>query len=288
MNQSLETHARRALSVAAVLSFGASVALAVAFQLSKTSAISAISPFAEDPPDLVASIGFQVALAGGLIGLIRWMRVQGDVAFSPDRARLALRGCALAVAALGAVVLTDSVAVALAPLPGTSPWEAVLIGGLASIAAIGLAAGVATLSAVPAVRAAAGGEVKSGATTLADLFDDGLVVARRLGEWLAPRLPLPGRLAAWLTGLAGRVLGWLNATPISPRAHPWRFAFGVGLACGACLLLAKIVLEGPPPNLVIGLLIVAIFVGAELAAVAGGYLLLGGWLGIRPPLGRRG
>jgi len=96
---------------------------------------------------------------------------------------------------------------------------------------------------------------------------------------------VPSRLLRWiLTFESDRLfsgLPWLY-----PRVHPWRFAIAAGVFSGALVTLAQL-REGLPPSLASGLAVGAIFIFGELAAVLAGFALLGGYLGLRPPIRRR-
>jgi len=107
--------------------------------------------------------------------------------------------------------------------------------------------------------------------------------------WLAGRWAWFGRQLEHAEKLyRGSVLNRVAGnTWFSPRVHPWRFVSLVGLAAGAMLLAARLLWEGPPPDLGGALLVVLIFTGVELAAVLAGFAFLGGLLGLRPPLLRR-
>jgi hypothetical protein len=284
MNTSANNFPRRSVTNAALLSFLAAIVFAAAFQLSKSDAISSISPFADDPYDIVPSIAFQVALAGGLLALIRWLRMQGDPGFSHHRARLILRSCLLVSASIAITILTDCLAIAQVPMTNLSGSYAVLIGGLVSVAAFGLIAAAASRRAWRQLSSIAAAQPDEASNTLDDLLDDVVTLSERGAFWLRLAVRPLGRLAESAAAQARRMLTWLNTTWISPRAHPWRFATACALIGGAWLALAKVIFEGPPPNLTVGLLVSAIFIGVELTAVLGSYLLFGGWLGIRPPL----
>ena len=76
----------------------------------------------------------------------------------------------------------------------------------------------------------------------------------------------------------------MNWPWIGPRAHPWRFCASVGLALGIALAAVHGLEEGPAFNLPLSVLAGIIFIVVEVAAVLTGFLLLGGFLGLRPPL----
>jgi hypothetical protein len=69
-------------------------------------------------------------------------------------------------------------------------------------------------------------------------------------------------------------LPWVN-----PRPHPWRFAWALGLVVGAGLVLAQLQ-EGLPPSLRTGLIVMGIFISAELVATLLGFAIFGGYLGL--------
>jgi hypothetical protein len=99
------------------------------------------------------------------------------------------------------------------------------------------------------------------------------------------RVRFSRRPLAWLERTGDRFLAWLQATPLSPEKHPWRFVLAAGVIVGLLLVLAGFQ-EGPPPNFRIFLLLLAIFVSVETSAALIGFLLLGSLLGIRPALGQ--
>ncbi len=75
---------------------------------------------------------------------------------------------------------------------------------------------------------------------------------------------------------------WLN-----PRLHPWRLAYGVGILAGVGLAAAQL-REGLPPSLKVGLEVTIVLAGGEFLAVLLGFAVLGGYLGLRPPVRRIG
>lgn len=72
---------------------------------------------------------------------------------------------------------------------------------------------------------------------------------------------------------------------INPSSHPWRFALVIGLAVGIAHALVQLT-ESLPPNLVIWMLVSAILIIGELAITMIGFTILGGYLGLRPPIFR--
>ena len=69
--------------------------------------------------------------------------------------------------------------------------------------------------------------------------------------------------------------------------HPWWSLALVAAAAGVALVAADLLREGPPNDPGVALAVVTIFVTVEVAAVFGGFLVFGAYLGLRPPLRRR-
>ena len=108
---------------------------------------------------------------------------------------------------------------------------------------------------------------------------------------------------AWLVGHIDVVRRWFE--PVSVRLMhqhwlrvsvrtvlriprpPWWFLVLVASAGGVALVAADLLREGPPSDPGIALAVVTIFVTIEAAAVLGGFLVFGAYLGLRPPLRRR-
>ena len=275
---------KRVIAAATLFTLAATLLFGVAFQISKQDPIGPINPFAEDPYDAVGSIAVQVALAGAIISGVRWARDRGEPALSVRRSWLTINAVIVSLASITITLATDALAVALHPLTGRSVWETALIFGLVFVGAVTVMAAIAAASAARRLAALQISDEQALINTLADLFDDALVVAGRTGLWVARQIPLLAHPVAWLTEMGRRLLDWLNRSWISPRFHAWRFCLACGLVLGTWLLTAQLVLEGPPPSIAVALLITAIFLGVEISAVALGYLVFGGWLGIRPPL----
>jgi hypothetical protein len=116
--------------------------------------------------------------------------------------------------------------------------------------------------------------------TPADGIDDLLTLVRvpvRIANAFLPDAFVEWVLRFDSDGLFSRA-PWLN-----PRTHPWRFACILGLLVGVGLLLAQLQ-EGLPPSLMIGLIVAGIFISAEFIATLVAFLLLGGYLGLRPSI----
>jgi hypothetical protein len=272
---------------AAWLTFAASLIFWAFFQISKKPIFAAVNPFADDPVDAIGSIAVQVALAVSLLTLARATQVSQAPTAPTYKRRLIVRGNAVALLAIGITLAADTFMELQHPAWNISIWGLLLVVGLGAVALITCAAGLATvaaaqrLSATPVPESLASGEAGSLGEALADLW----ALARNILAWLGHSLPWLSRPLHWIDGVGNRLFVWMMNWPwIGPQSHPWRFCAAIALAGGVALAAAHGLEEGPPINLAIGVLVSSIFIGVEFVAVLIGYLVLGGFLGLRPPL----
>ncbi len=244
---------------AAWLTFAASAIFWGFFQISKSPMFVGANPFADDPVDAIGSIAVQVALAVSLLTLARAAQMTHAPAASTYKSRLIVRGNSVAFLAIGVTLVADTFMELQHPTWDASIWGRLLVAGLGAVALIACAAGLATVAAArqlgarPASQRPASGEAGSLSEALGDLW----ALTRRILAWFGHSLP------------------WLDRP---------RFCAMVALAAGVALAAAHALEEGPPPNLTLGVLVSSIFIGVEFVAVLMGYLVLGGFLGLRPPL----
>jgi hypothetical protein len=245
------------------------------FQINKQGPFGDINPFGEDPYDAVGSFAFQAALLVGVLTFARALRQSKDPQLAGVGGRLILRGNGFVLAAIGLTLLADSVAVIRQPV-AASGWGGVLLTELAAmilLAAFCVFALMRFWLSVPTSPPPCD-------LTPADAIDD---------LWTLVRVPvqilgrfLPRRIAEWTGRMNSDKLfsraGWIN-----PRSHPWRFAVAVGLLVGVLINLAQL-REGLPPSLAIGILVTGIFFFGEFFALLAGFALVGGFLGLRPPI----
>jgi hypothetical protein len=267
------------------------VAFYVLFQLSKLQAISAVNPFANDPYDAVGSIAVQVALAVGLLTLARLVRHKTDNVIPENRLRLILRGLLVTLTAIVLTISTDLVAVLQHPIPLDRSTPAMaLLAGLGLLSMLTLAAAVAFADTVRGWRAAGyasgAGEAWNDAGALGEVLADFWALAEAAAQWLVGWLPvlaplwqLADRLVRWVGRQWTTRVPWLN-----PQTHPWRFFSLVALGAGIALALAQGIGEGLPSNPALTLKVAALFIGIEFTAALLGFLVLGGFLGLRPRL----
>ena len=256
---------------------GAAVLAWVLFQLGKQPAFSAANPFGRDPYDAVGSVALQVALVAAGLAYARSLRMRSHP-LRHHHPNLILRGNLVAILSIAVTILADGVAEVLAPRPA-SPHARMLLAGLSGMALVTVYCAAAVMHAFRGLPHLA----PPANLTLCDAIDDLWMFVRVPVERL--RALLPERIVWFvLTFHAGRLFARIAA--FDPRRHPWRFACAAGIAAGSCLCLAERQ-EGLPPSLPVGLLATSIFLGGETLAVLLAFTLLGGYLGLRPPLRAR-
>lgn len=259
------------------LIFFAAIVFAVFFQVNKGGALREINPFIQDPYDAVGSFAVQGALLIGLLTYARALRLRADPAQAP-KARLILRGSLLVLLSIWVTLLADLTAELLNPsVP--SYWGNILRLELAVLFGLTILCSLAlvwvsrrTTTVAPPLN-----------LTPADGLDD-LWALLRVPVMKLSRLLLSA-LVRWVEGFTSDRL-FRRAPWVNPRLHPWRFACLLGLLVGLGLVLAQLQ-EGLPPSLQVGLLVTGIFIGGEFSATLVGFALLGGYLGLRPPLRHR-
>ena len=263
--------ARPVYRVTVLVTFTA-VAFYLFFAVGKIQPFRDINPFGGDPYDAFGSFGFQVALVAAVLTYARALRLRESLAQAP-KARLILRGNLVAVSS----VLISLAAAAAGELRDPYPpsyWGAVLLWMLACMFILVFSCIVALAAVFRGIRTAAPPRDLTPADGLDDL-------------WVLVRIPvtkarsmLPGAFVAWVQSFStDRLFSRLPWT--SPRNHPWRFACALSLLMGIGLSVAHLQ-EGLPPSLAIGLFVAAVFIGIEFAAAIAGFVLLGGYLGLRP------
>jgi hypothetical protein len=195
---------------------GAAVAVVVYAVLwlltTQVRAVREVSPFGEDPWDLVAS--FAVVMLPLVVGatFVRSVAHRGPRLERPVARRIAL-GSGIAVAIVAAAVLTDIVAITTsADRPGAGGPERGLILWLVLISAVvtGVALGLVARAAI-VLRHPTTADVRTAPEP--DVVDDALGLAAHVGI---------------SRGLVAAVGSFFDRSPISPRRH--RVAFGLLLA----------------------------------------------------------
>jgi len=283
--------ARASLLQAAAVAMLAALAFWAFFQASKSPVFRGANPFAEDPADAVSSIGFEIALVAGLLSLARAVRLRELGAFDDHRPELVIRGGLIVLLTVFAGVAADTITEFQRPGWNVSIWGKVLIAGLAGLALLAIVTAALLVRATRRIWVLPATSGARGSGWLGEAMEDVFLLGWLPAAWAGQRLPPLGGLLRWLAGLwrgafalrLRAALGWL-----SPWTHPWRFALLAGLVAGLALAAAH-AREGPPDDLGQFVVVSLVFVGIEFAATLAGFVILGGFLGLRPPLraGRR-
>lgn len=268
------------LKRATITAFITSLVFYVLFQLSKIPAISGISPFADDPYDIVPSIAFQIALLAGLLSLARLASIRDELGLR-QRARLILHGDLLAELSLVATLLTDSIAVVSnLPLAFSTPM-AFLFAGLGLLVALAVIEGYLMIKAWRELRPVAYQPVDN---PLGMTIRDCWILVTKVAGWVSN--PVSRSKSLWrhvdiLVHKASRA--WQLKFPfIDPDFHPWRFAVLVACAAGVLIFLGMMLGEGLPPSFSVGVKVFFVFFSIEMIAVVAGFALFGRYLGLRP------
>jgi len=272
----MSTPARRSRPIFRVTAFVGCVAVAfyLFFALGKVPPFRDVNPFGGDPYDIFGSLGFQIALLTAVITYARALRLRHSPAHQTN-ARLILRGNIVVLSAILISLIADTIAACLSPVSASYSaavllWALVLMLVLACSGIAAVTAVFREIRTVPPPR---------------DLTPaDGLEDLRHMAHYYLAKAAalLPRRFLARLEHF--RIYHLFARLPwLCPRTHPWRFACALGALAGTGLSVAHLQ-EGLPPDLPTGLLITSVFIGFEFAATILGFVLLGGYLGLRPSL----
>ena len=226
------------------------------------------APWEVDPYDAVASFAMLFVPIVAALTWVRCVRWRHEAVYPSFAIVEIIRGC---VVSLVAVAVTDAgylAAVAQRGFPSDAPFRAELM-GLLGLSFVTVA--VASLLVVPAWtsqrRSRRSEELLNGEQ---DAVDDVAELLRSAPASLAVlRGPLL-RTAGLIVALAGSNAG--------PRRHPWLFVATVSCGVGVAMAASEFVHEGLPPNLGVGVLVVALF--GAIVTVSGliGYALVGRYL----------
>ena len=229
----LTRHVRDAANASAV----AVLAYAVLWLITtQDHSVRAVSPFGDDPYDLVASYA---AIFLPLVAGATWIRSLAHRGFVLPRAvasRITL-GSGIAVAIVGAALVADVVAMLVTPgWLSAAGLSAALIVGLVLVVAVPTVVAAALVGrAVVAGRRP--GLVEIETATEPDVVDDALGLAVEVGA----RVRL-GQAARRGSLAAER---FLERSPVSPRRHRIGFGLALALAGGLAFVIWHAFREGP-------------------------------------------
>jgi hypothetical protein len=275
------------LQRAALSTFAASLIFWAFFQISKRWGFAAANPFADDPVDAIGSIAVQVALAVSVLTVARAASVSRVSTAPTYKTWLIVRGNSVALLAIAVTLSADIFMELQHPTWNESTWGMLLIVGLGTVALLTCAAALIAVSAARRLNAQqiSKRQPSEPSGSLGESLDDLWALARAILAWFSRRVPWLSRPLCWIDNVGNRLFEWLMNWPlIGPRVHPWRFCASVGLVIGVALAVVHGLEEGPPTNLALAMVVSSIFIGTEFVAVFVGYLALGGYLGLRPPL----
>jgi len=235
------------------------------------------APWEVDPYDAVASFAMMIVPIVALLTWIRKARWRREATF-PSFVLVEIgRGSTVVLSAIAATDVAYLVAVLRRGFPAYAPWRPELLGLLGLSVATLVAASVVSAIAWSSQRPSIGERKDFALEGRPDAVDD---VADLLRDGPAGLGPVRrGCLRA-----ADLVGAWAESSVASPRRHPWVFVAVVSSAAGVALAASEFVHEGLPPNVGVGILVVAVF--GAIVGVAGvlGYALLGRYLHlVRPP-----
>jgi hypothetical protein len=260
--------------------FTAALVFYVIFQLSKIPSISRVSPFADDPYDVVPSITFQIALLAALLSLARLASIHDDLNLR-QRAKLILNGILLVELSLVATLITDGIAIVTSLPLIYSTSLAFLFTGLGILVVLAIVNGYLLIRVWGELRSVSYQPVEN---PMGMTIRDCWTLVESVAGWVTR--PAAGLNSFWqqvdiLVRKTGRA--WQRNLPeVDPDCHPWRFAALVASMAGILIFMGLIVGEGLPPSFQVGVKVFLVFFGIEMAAVLAGFALFGRYLGLRP------
>jgi hypothetical protein len=246
------------------------------FQVNKAAEFVNANPFANDPYDAVGSIAVQVALLISILSYARVLRWREDSS-QKSKARLILHGNILVLVCMFITLGSDVIAELMVGIPN-SYWVNYLrleLGLMLLLTALCSIYLWLTFHHLPTPAPHTN-------LTPADAIDD---------LWSLVRIPVlkikghhPNRFVDWVAQFNSdrlfKYVPWIN-----PRYHHWRFTSLLALLIGLLLVVVQLQ-EGLPSSLKVALLTTGIFISIEFVAILLGYVILGGYLGLRPAFGK--
>lgn len=251
---------------AAVICFGLLTGISTQLQSVRPQA-----PWEVDPYDAVASFATMLVPIVAALTWVRCARWRHEAAYPPFALVEIVRGCVVALVAVAATDAAYLVAAFQRGFPRPAPLRPELLGllGLSAITLVIASMMSATASSLHRRPRAERNEVALSGEP--DAMDD---VAELLRSAPANLAPLHGSCVR----TADLLLAWAGSSAASPRRHPWLFVAAISCAAGIAAAASEFVHEGPPPNIGVGALVVAVF--STIVAIGGllGYALTGRYL----------
>jgi hypothetical protein len=231
------TATRRAGNLAAL----SALAFVILFWVSsEIASVRAQSPWSEDPWDAVLSVAVLVLPFVAIVTFVRAQRWRGSVPVPTFAHQQVLRGIGVSLALIG--VGTAAAASALLAGVRSAGWGTAtpLLGGLVALNValwVGAVTGlIPAWRALPPIRPS---------TAEPDALDDAIALARDVLGWTARRLPSVARGGVHSLDWLDR---FLEASRLSPRAHPHLVGLLAGAVFGAAFSTWHALVEGIPAD----------------------------------------
>ena len=274
------------LKQATYSAFATSAIFWILFQLSKIRAIQNVAHFADDPYDAIASFAVQIAFAVALLSLARLVSIKNEDGLR-QRLPFLLRGILIIALCIAITLAVDVVALAQAWPLTLSAQMYFLLAGLVLLTLLAAETGMLLHK---ARRGTGKILVEPAPGALGQAIGDCWTLVALPPNWLVAHLTFLKPIWNWADSFAHKIAdAWNKRMPFAnPYLHPWNFAMLfaalLGFAIMGVILVSERIVEGGPPNLYIGFLLACIFFGGEMVAIFLSFLLLGGFLGLRPKI----
>jgi len=246
----------------AVICFGLLVGISTQLR-----SVRAQAPWEVDLYDAVASFAMMFVPIVAVLTWVRCVRWRHEAVYPSCAVVEIIRGC---VVSLFAIAVTDAAYLVAVAQRGfrEDAWLRAELLGLLGLSVASLL--VASLLLVPVWSQRRARRSENGLSGEHDAVDNVAELLRSTPTKLPALHELCVRTAGLLVALAGSNAG--------PRRHPWLFVATVSCAVGVAMAASEFVHEGLPPNVGVGVLVVALF--GAIVTVSGlvGYALVGRYL----------
>ena len=225
------------------------------------------APWEVDPYDAVASFAMLFVPIVAVLTWVRCVRWRHEAVYPSFAIVEIIRGCAVSLFAIAVTDAAYLAAVAQRGLPEDASLRAELL-GLLGVSVVTVV--VASLLLVPVSSQRRWRRSENALSGEHDGVDDVAELLRSAPTKLPAVHELCVRTAGLLVPLAGSNAG--------PRRHPWLFVATVSGAAGVAMAASEFVHEGLPPNVGVGILLVALFGAIIMVSGLVGYALVGRYL----------
>lgn len=270
MRRNQRDHATRTVLDAATATFVAVICFGLLVGIStQVQSVRPQAPWEVDPYDAVASFAMMLVPIVAVLTWVRCVRWRHEVVYPSFALVEIIRGCVVSSLAIAATDAAYQVAVLRRGFPRPAPLRPELLGSLGLSVVTLVVASVMSMTAWTSQRRAHRNEVAP--SDEPDAVDD-------VAELLRTAPPQLASLHRLCVRWADLLVVWAGSSAASPRRHPWLFVATISCAVGVAAAASEFVHEGLPPNIGIGILVVALF--GAIVATGGllGYALVGRYL----------